>query len=124
MIDLTDGRTLARLAGTFVIGVVVGVVGTAVHRWQVPWGLVLALVTVLCAGVLARAWVGWAGMLLVALAVVTTVAILAGRGPGGDLLVAAQPVGYVWYGGALVVALAGLAPRRWFSDRPLGGSQG
>lgn len=118
-----DARTLGRLGATFLIGVVVGVVGTAVHRWQVPWGLVLALVTVLCAGVLARAWAGWLGMLLLALGVVTTVGILASNGPGGDVLVPAQPVGYVWYAGALVVALAGLAPRSWFSDRPLGGDR-
>lgn len=124
MIDLTDGRTLGRLAGTLAIGVVVGLIGTAVHRWSVPWGLVLALLTVLCAGVLARAWAGWAGTLVLALGLATTVAVLASRGPGGDVLVAAQPVGYVWYGSALVVVLAGLAPRGWFSDRPLGGGNG
>ncbi|WP_182113319.1 MULTISPECIES: hypothetical protein [unclassified Actinotalea] len=124
MIDLTDVRVLLRLAGTLLIGVVVGVVGTAVHRWHEPWGLVLALATVLSAGVLVRAWAGWAGMLVLALGIVTTVAVLAMRGPGGDVLVAAEPVGYVWYGGALVVGLAALAPARWFSDRPLGGPTG
>lgn len=124
VIDLTDGRTLGRLAATLLVGVVVGLIGTVVHRWDQPWGLVLALGAVLASGVLARAWAGWAGMLLVGLGVVTTVAVLAVRGPGGDVLVAAEPVGYVWYAGALVVLLAGLAPRRWFSDRPVTGRRG
>ena len=120
MID-TDGAALGRYAATLVIGVLVGLIGTLVHRWQQPWGLVLALLTVLSAGLLVRAWSAWVGMLLLALGVVTTVAVLAARGPGGDVLVAAEPIGYVWYGGAAVVGLAALAPRRWFSDRPVGG---
>lgn len=117
----TDAAALGRYGATLLIGVLVGVVGTLVHRWEQPWGLVLALASVLSAGLLVRAWSAWVGMLLLALGVVTTVAVLAARGPGGDVLVAAEPIGYIWYAGAAVVALAGLAPRRWFSDRPVGG---
>ncbi|WP_246169083.1 DUF6113 family protein [Actinotalea subterranea] len=117
---ILNGRVLARLAAMGLLGVVVGVVGTVVHRWHMPWGLVLALASVLSASVVARAWTGWAGMLSVGLGVALAVGVLAVEGPGGDVLVAAQPVGYVWYGGALVTVLAGLLPARWFSERPVG----
>ncbi len=113
---------LSRLLGSAVLGVVVGVVGTGVHRLDPPSGLLLALGVVASAGVLVRAWAGGRGMLVLGGALLLTVAAMALPGPGGDVLVAAQPVGYAWYGGALVVALVGLLPRRWFSDRPLGGA--
>ncbi|EYR63872.1 membrane protein [Actinotalea ferrariae CF5-4] len=115
---LLSGRALLRLLGTGLLGLVVGVVGTSVHRAEPPWGLVLALLCVLSAGVLARAWTGWAGMLAVALGVFAAVSLLGGPGPGGDVLVALQPLGVVWYAGALTVALVALLPRRWFSDEP------
>lgn len=110
----------SHLLGSAVLGVIVGVVGTGVHRLNPPSGLVLALGVVASAGVLVRAWAGTRGMLALGLALLATVGSMALPGPGGDVLVAAQPVGYVWCGGALVVALVGLLPRRWFSDRPLG----
>lgn len=120
MTGVISGRAVGRCVAMAAVGVVLGLVGTAAHRWLVPWGLVLALACVLSAAVLARAWTGWVGMLVLALFLASTVGVLALTGPGGDVLVAAQPVGYVWYGGAAVVALAGLAPARWFSDRPAG----
>ncbi|NTW39706.1 MAG: hypothetical protein HGA44_07430 [Cellulomonadaceae bacterium] len=117
--EMLSGRVVARWLGAGAVGVVIGLVGTAVHRYSQPWGLVLALATVLVGGVLVRAWTGWVGMLALAMGVATTVAVLGGRGPGGDTLIPAEVVGYVWYCGAAVVALAGLAPARWFSDRPV-----
>lgn len=118
-VQLLTGRVLARLAGNGLIGVVIAFVGTGIHRAKPPWGLVLALVIVVSGGVLARAWAGWAGMLALALGLVTAVGVLGLRGPGGDVLIPAQPIGYVWYAGAAAVALAGLLPDRWFSDRPV-----
>lgn len=97
----------------------VGVVGTGVHRAQPPWGLLLALLCVLSAGVLARAWTGRAGLLAVALGVFAAVSLLGGPGPGGDVLVALQPVGIAWYVGALVVVVVAFLPRRWFVDVPV-----
>lgn len=114
-----SGRSVARLAGNLLVGLVIGVVGTGIHRAVQPWGLLLALLTVFVGGVLARAWGDWPAMLAMGLGVMTAVGVLGARGPGGDVLVAAQPVGYAWYGGALAVALAGLLPARWFSDRPV-----
>ena len=118
--DLISGRQIGRYLALLAVGALVGVVGTGVHRAEAPWGLVLALAMVAAAGVLARAWVGWVGVLAVALGVFTTVSVLAGPGPGGDVLVALEPVGIVWYAGALAVAAAALLPRRWFSSAPLG----
>lgn len=113
---------VSRLVGSAVLGVVVGLVGTGVHRLNLPWGLVLALVVVASAGVLVRAWAGVRGMLLLAALLAATVVVMGRPGPGGDLLIVAQPVGYVWYASVLVVAAVGLLPRRWFSDRELGRS--
>ncbi|MDT0165272.1 DUF6113 family protein [Actinotalea sp. AC32] len=110
-------RALVRPFGAFLLGAVVGLAGTGVHRWQQPWGLVLALAAVVAAGVLVRAWTGWVGMLALALGVFGVVSLLGQSGPGGDVVVAAQPVGYAWYLGGLAVVLAGLAPRRWFDER-------
>jgi len=121
-VEILSGRVVARWLGAALLGAVIGVVGTGVHRSTPPWGLLLALGTVLAGGVLARAWTGWSGMFALAMGVATAVAVLGQSGPGGDVLIAAEPIGYVWYGGALVVALAGALPARWFSTRPVGRS--
>lgn len=113
-------RDVARHLGLLTLGVLVALVGTGVHRASAPWGLVLALLVVAAAGVLARAWVGWPGLLTIGMAVVTTVAVLAGRGPGGDVLVALDVLGVVWFCGGAAVAVAALLPRRWFREAPLG----
>ena len=109
-----------RLAGAGLLGVVLGVVGTVVHRAISPWGLVLALLAILVLGVLLRAWQGWSGMLAGAMGVFTATWLLGTTGPGGDVLIAADWRGLAWFCGALVVGLAAVMPRRWFSDRPLG----
>ena len=109
-------RVLARWAASLLLGVVIGVVGTGVHRLSPPWGLVIALGLVLVGGVVARAWSGGVGMLAVALGVATATAVLGARGPGGDVLVVADVLGYIWYAGGLMVALALLLPRSWFSE--------
>ena len=38
--------TLGKAVATFVLGVLVGVVGTVQHRWHEPWGVVLCLALV------------------------------------------------------------------------------
>ncbi len=114
--------TLPRTLGVVVLGVVVAVAGTAVHRAHQPLGLVLALAIVLSAAVLARAWTGWRGVLLLTLVLGLGVLALSRPGPGGDVLVPAQRIGYLWLGGVALAPLSLVLPRRWFSDRPLGGS--
>lgn len=112
---------LGKAAGAFVLGLVVGAIGTVMHRASWPWGLVLCLALVLVAGVTARAWggaiplVGYAGGLFLA------VQVLAQRGPGGDVLLpAGDSFGLAWVvGAAVAVAVAALVPRRAFDDTPL-----
>jgi small-conductance mechanosensitive channel len=121
-VETLSARVIARYAGVGLLGIVIGVVGTAVHRSRPPLGLILALLIVLVAALFARASTGWVGMLALAMGIGSTTAVLGASGPGGDVLVVADTLGYVWYVGAAVVALAGLAPRGWFSDRPVGRS--
>jgi hypothetical protein len=119
------GRLVARGVVCAVVGVIVGVVGTVAHRAQVlgldlPLGLVLAMLAVLAAGVLSRAWGGLGGLLGYGIGWVAVVQLLSLEGPGGDVLVPSEPVGYVWiYGGLVVVAAVAFLPRTWFSDRPV-----
>lgn len=105
--------------GAFALGVVVGAVGTVMHRWSRPWGVVVCLVLVLAAGVAARAWGGrraWTGY---AVAMTATIWLLSTEGPGGDVLVpAGQGIGWVWLIGAPVVAVVvALLPAALFDDR-------
>lgn len=116
VVDLPTPRIMARSASLLVLGAFIGVVGTGVHRMARPWGLVLALVLVALGGVVARAWVGALGVLAVGLGVATATAVLAAQGPGGDVLIAADMIGYAWYGGAVAAALALVPPRAWFRD--------
>lgn len=121
----TGARAIGRALLCVVLGLVVGAVGTVMHRVVVtdhllPVGIVVALLAVLAGGVLARAWTGWAGVAGYAIGWVVAVQVLASEGPGGDLLVPNQTVGLVWvYGGMAVVGIVAFLPWSWFSDRPL-----
>ncbi|WP_454044504.1 DUF6113 family protein [Cellulosimicrobium sp. Marseille-Q8652] len=124
--ETSTGGLVGRGAACALIGAVVGLVGTVAHRAPVVdlpalhLGLVLALLAVLAGSVLSRAWGGYAGLLGFGIGWVAVVQILSLEGPGGDVLVPGQVVGYVWiYGGLLVVALAAFLPRSWFSERPV-----
>lgn len=110
------GRALAAL----LLGLVVGAAGTVAHRAVSPWGLVLGGVLVLSAVVTLRAWGGLRTVLPFAVGLFAVVFLLAGEGPGGDVLV---PKGdgawWVWVVSAAVATLVGcLLPRRLFSDEP------
>ncbi len=119
------GRIVARGVVCALLGVIVGVVGTVAHRAQLlgldlHLGLVLAMLAVLSAGVLARSWGGLGGLLGYGIGWVAVVQVLSLEGPGGDVLVPGEVVGYVWiYGGLVVVAAVAFLPRTWFSDRPV-----
>ncbi len=118
---ILSSRLLARAAGALVLGVAVGALGTALHRASAPWGLVLCLALVASAAVLVRAWSGGVTLVGLAVGVLVSVQVLAGRGPGGDVLVpASDALGWLWAIGAVVVlVVVAMLPRSWFADVPL-----
>lgn len=104
-------------AVALVLGAVVALVGTVSHRQWMPWILVLALIAVLAAATLVRAWVGTGGLVAYGLGWLAVVQVAASTGPGGDVLLPGQVSSYVWMGGGmLMIGVAAFAPRRWFTD--------
>ena len=108
-----------------VLGLVMGVLGTAAHRttWlDLPVGIILALALTLSTAVLCRAWSGLGGMLAAGGGWLVAVQVLSLSGPGGDVLVPAEAVGMAWsYGGLAVFVVAAFLPRSWFTDPPTPG---
>lgn len=115
----TRATSTWQIVGSVVLGVVVGVVGTGVHRGNQPWGLVLAYLTVVSAAVLARAWGRRLAMTAFGLGLLAIVLAMAYWRPGGDVLVTDEPIGYAWIAAPLLVAVVALLPGRLFSDRPM-----
>ena len=118
-------QTLLRAFLSFLLGLVVGALGTVVHRGMVPWGVLAALGLVLASAVMVRAWGGWASYVGLTGGVLLAVQVLSRTGPGGDVLVPVGDnvntpwIGGVWIGGSiLMLVLAAVAPRRWFDDTP------
>lgn len=118
-------QTFVRAFLAFLLGLVLGALGTVVHRGAIPWGLLAAVALVLAATVMVRAWGGWAAFVGLAGGVFLSVQLLAQSGPGGDVLVPggdhvkAPWIGWVWIVGAMVALVLGaLAPKSWFDDRP------
>lgn len=109
--------SLLRVLAAVPVGILVGLVGTFMHRSVEPLGLVLALATVLAAGMFTRANGGLWGAVAYTVTWAVVVQVLSLEGPGGDVIVPAATVGYVWTYGGLVAALAPLLlPARWFVD--------
>ena len=112
----TVGSTLAAL----LLGILVGTLGTVVHRSIPPWGIAVCLTLAFVAAVTMRAWSGFVPLAGYALGLVVTVLVLTQSGPGGDTLVPeGQGIGWVWLiGSAAVTVVAALLPRGLFDDRP------
>ena len=51
---LLTASALGKAVATLVLGLVVGAVGTVMHRWHQPWGVVLCLALVVAAAVTTR----------------------------------------------------------------------
>lgn len=93
-----------------VIGAVAGAIGTAAHQAIPPFGLILALVMVAC--LLGGLRILFESRLVAAAAavgVLGAVAMFAGSGPGGSVLVPASDPGYWWTFGPAVAAFVVLA---------------
>ncbi len=108
-----------QLLGSALLGLVVGAVGTGVHRANPPWGLVLAGMTVVSAAVLARAWGKGRALAVFGLGLAAMVLAMAYWRPGDDVLVADEGIGYAWVAALVLVLAVAVLPVRLFSDRPL-----
>ena len=102
-------------------GLVMGMLGTVVHRYSIegwPVGVVIALLGVLAAAVAARALGGGGGLLVAAIAVVLITQAMAFLRPGGDILVTDEVISYVWlFGAPAACVLAAVLPRSWFAGQ-------
>jgi hypothetical protein len=67
--------------------------------------------------VAARAWAGWLGLFAAALGAFIASQSAALPGPGGDLIIQGDWMGFVWAAATpLIVVAAAFAPRRWFQN--------
>lgn len=107
-------------AAALVLGVLIGALGTVLHRSIPPWGVVICLTLAFVAGVTVRAWTGYVALAGYAVGLLVTVQLLTQRGPGGDTLAPdGQAVGWVWVLGSIAVTVvAAVLPRGLFDDRP------
>lgn len=120
LLPARPGVLAARAAAGLAFGLLIGVVGTVVHRvrpWDVPLGLVLAVACVAAAGLLARA-AGKGGCLLgYGVGIVVSVQVLTFAGDG-DVLVPSDALGMAWLLlSVLAVGAAAFLPRRWVGER-------
>ncbi|WP_062288112.1 hypothetical protein [Demequina phytophila] len=99
------------------IGVIVALVGAGSHR-AFGWISVAAcLLLVGTASVFSRAWRGFLGLTVFATAWLVLTVVLAQEGPGGSLLIPNDARSLAWvYGGAVVIGVAALVPRRFIGD--------
>lgn len=101
-----------------VLGVLIGLGGTAMHRWMPPLGVVLALVAVVSSSLLARGLARGPGLLALGLTLVGTIQAMTFLRPGGDVLVSTDAPSTIWlYGSVLACGLCAFAYRRWFGER-------
>lgn len=108
--DSRSARPLALLLAA-VVGAVLCVAGLVVHRHvagPVPWGLVLALGTVLVTLRAAALVGGTAAAVVLAVSYGAVLLLTMSSRPEGDYLVAADALGYSFLLGSLVVLGAGV----------------
>ena len=119
-----DDRTGSGVTGLVlcaVLGVIMGLLGTVMHRYELggwPLGMALALAGVLAGAVLARTVARSGGLLVTGLGVVFATQAMTFMRPGGDVIVTGEAIGYIWlFGAPAMCFVAGFLPRRWFSDK-------
>ncbi|MDR3359390.1 MAG: hypothetical protein LBO20_01775 [Bifidobacteriaceae bacterium] len=113
------GAAIGRGVGWGAVGAAVALAASIWHRARLggdfPVGMALACLAVAAVAVAGRAAAGWPGVIGVAVGVFVVSQAVALRGPGGDILVQGDVLGFAWIAGAPVLTLvAALLPARWF----------
>ncbi len=111
-------RNLLAIIALAGAGLFVAIVGTAAHRYEPYWGIVLAILLVLVSALFARAWRGWMGLSIFSSAWTALLLFLTYvDGPGGNIVVLEDGLGFAWYlGGAAAVIAIAFVPRRFVSE--------
>ncbi|WP_042215089.1 hypothetical protein [Demequina mangrovi] len=111
-------RILSSYLAIAVLGALVALVGAGSHRAYGWFGVTAGLLLVAAASTFSRAWRAYAGLSIFAAAWVILTSLLATAGPGGSApLILSDARGLTWvYGGAIVVVVVGLLPRRLLGD--------
>ncbi|GMA30579.1 PIG-L family deacetylase [Litorihabitans aurantiacus] len=116
----TPGRVAAVIA-CLLLGVLVGVAATVVHRWRVgdvPLGMVLAVATVLVGALAARSWTRGPGLAGFAVGTIGVIQAMAFVVTGGDVLVPGDTLGTVWLlVSVLAIGVAAFLPERFVGAR-------
>jgi len=106
-------RRAIEIVVSAILGAIVASVGAIAYRSFPPIGLILSALLVLTALVFVRAWGGWTAVLAFAVPFVALTTIFARQGPGGDLLIAGDSLGYAWLiASTLAVLIACVLPAR------------
>ncbi|MBO0608420.1 DUF6113 family protein [Myceligenerans salitolerans] len=117
------GSVVVRVLLAVALGLVIGALGTAVHRYgDESWyaGAALAVALTGAAAVMCRAWSGYGALLAFAGGWIVAVQLMSLRGSGGDVLVPAGTLGLVWtYAGVVTLGVAAFLPASWFREEPL-----
>lgn len=110
--------------GLGVLGVVIGALGSTVHRLHheifgnwIAVGIFLAFAATAAGSLFARALADWAGVFAYAAGWLIAVLALSVGGPGYNVVIAADVLGYVWsYVGVFIAIWAVAAPRKWLRE--------
>lgn len=100
-----------------ILGLVFGTLGTIMHRFIPPWGLVITIGTLIALAIAMRSSFGWTGMFFAGAGWIIAVQYFSLAGPSDDVLVADDWLGYAWMLGGLVAFFVGIFyPRQWLQD--------
>src|SRR5690625_7991047 len=96
------------------LGILVGALGTTLHRSAPPWGLILAIVATAALSVAARSVMRWAGLISAGVGGAIAVQWLALEGRAGEVLIAGGGLGDGRPLGGRLAVCVGLVLRRTF----------
>ncbi|WP_062516655.1 hypothetical protein [Demequina gelatinilytica] len=107
-------RIVSSCLAIALMGALVALVGAGSHRAYGWFGAAACLLLVAAASMFSRAWRGFLGLGVFAFPWVALTTLLSTAGPGGSApLIVADAHGLTWvYGGAAVIVVVGLLPRR------------